>query len=226
MTQNKSAGGNDAFSLFPDLMKNVVRANQPKAAAPTVSPLPEKRAEAPPAALRSTVLPPPHPDISWLSEGNYVEKAQATTEPTALLLMTGDGKAEILQALQGVGYKIEQAGSQSEAIEKVKAIDFAAIVVDAGFTGAPFAESPFHTFMKWLPMQRRRPIHYTFIGPQAHTLYSLEALCESVNLVVNDRDTKHFDIILRKGLLEHNTLFQPYMALLAQRKKASAQHAG
>jgi len=223
MTQDKSAGGKDAFSLFPDLMKNVGKSNQPKAAiAPAPSPPPAKLPDTPPVALRSSVLPPPHPDIGWLLEGKYVEKVQLSQETTALILMAGGGKAEILKAFQAIGYKIELAGSQNEAIEKVKAFDFAAIVADAGFTGGHFAESPFHTFMKWLPMQRRRSIHYTFIGPQVHTLYNLEALSESVNLVVNECDTKHFDVILRKGLLEHNTLFQPYTAVLAQRKKTSA----
>jgi len=221
MTQGKSAGGSDAFSLFPELMKNVGKAKQPKAAtAPTPSPPPAKPPDTPPVALRPP--PPPHPDISWLLEGKYVEKAQVSQEPTALILMAGSDKTEIAKAFQSIGYKIELAGSQNEAIEKVKAFDFAAIVVDVEFTGAPFAASAFHTFMKWLPMQRRRSIHYTFIGPQVHTLYCLEALTASVNLVVNERDAKHFDVILRKGLLEHNALFQPYTAALALRQKTSA----
>lgn len=222
MTEDKSAGGHDAFSLFPELMKNVGKANQPKAAiAPAPIPPPKPRPAAP-VAGRSSVQPPPHPDISWLLEGKYVEKVQISQEPTALILMAGGGKTEVSKAFEAIGYKIDLAASQNEAIEKVKAFDFAAIVVDAGFTGGHLAESPFHTFMKWLPMHRRRSIHYTFIGPQVHTLYNLEALCESVNLVVNDRDAKHFDVILRKGLLEHTALFQPYTAVLTQCKKTSA----
>ena len=223
MTQDKSVGGKDAFALFPGLMGNVDKANQPKAdSAPAPSRPPENRHQAPAVALRSAIPPPPHPDISWLAEGKYVGKAQITKDPTALILMAGDGKTEITNAFQGIGYRIEVAESQSEAIAKVKAIDFAAIVADASFTGLPLTKSTFHTFMHWLPMQRRRSIHYTFIGPQAHTLYCLEALTESVNLVVNAGDINHFDVILRKGLLEHNTLFQPYMAVLAKSKKDSA----
>ena len=222
MTQDKSAGGKDAFSLFPDLMKKDGKASQPKAAIPPAPPPPKQRNETPQSAVRSTTLPPPHPDISWLLEGNYVEKTQVSRETTALVLMTGGGKEEIVKAFQAVGYKIELAESQNEAMEKVKAFDFAAIVADAGFTGENLAESPFHTFMKWLPMQRRRSIHYTFIGPRAHTLYNLEALSQSVNMVVNECDAKHFDVLLRKGLVEHNALFQPYTAALTQRKKNTA----
>lgn len=223
MTQDKALGGKDAFALFPGLMGDVAKANQPKAAsAPAPSPPPERGNQAPAVALRSAVPLPPHPDNSWLTEGKYIAKAQITKDPTALILLTGEGKTEIAKAFQGSGYRIEVAASQSEAIAKVKALDFAAIVADAGFTGLPLAKSPFHLFMQWLPMQRRRAIHYTFIGPQTHTLYCLEALTESVNLVVNAGDVQHFDVILRKGLADYNALFQPYLAALAKVKKASA----
>lgn len=215
MTQDKSPGRNDAFALFPDLMKNVAKSPL----APLPSPPPKRHTEIPVVATNRSIAPPPPPDIRWLSEGGYQKKTQISKGPTALLLMTGDGQTEIAKTFQGLGYSIEVAGSQSEAIQKVTTLDFAAIVADAGFMGTPLTKSPFHRFMKWLPMPRRRPIHYTFIGPQAHTLYCLEALSASVNMVVNEDDIKHFDVILRKGLLEHNTLFQPYMTILAQHKK-------
>lgn len=220
MTQEISIGGRDAFALFPDLMKNAASASPPKAAAPPVpTPLPAKAAETAPVTGRRPAPPPP-PDISWLSQGRYEARAAVSTEPTALLLMTGEeGRAEVAKAFQGIGYQIALAGSQSEAIARVKAFDFMAVVMDADFSGVSLANSPFHTFMKWLPMQQRRTIHYTFVGPQVHTLYSLEALAESVNLVVNTCDTKHFDVILRKTLAEGNALFQPYVAALSRCKQ-------
>ncbi|MDD5757741.1 MAG: hypothetical protein PHI06_01515 [Desulfobulbaceae bacterium] len=221
MTHDKSPGGNDAFALFPDLMKDVVKVSTQQSGAPRPSSVQRKQAVSA-LATSTTVTPPPPPDIRWLSDGGEGEKAQIAKGPTALVLMAGDGRQEISKTFQELGYSIELASSQAEAIRKVTALDFAAVVVDASFIRVPLAESAFHRFMKWLPMPKRRPIHYTFIGPQTHTLYSLEALSESVNMVVNEGDLKHFDVLLRKGLLEHKTLFQPYMARLAQHKKKSA----
>lgn len=224
MASDKTTGGNDAFALFPDLMKGVVTAKPPVAARET---LPKPPAEdlrpvtAPAATHPSGVAPPPFPDISWLSSGEFVGKAAVSTERKALVLMEdAQGRAAVVRALQEHGFKTELAGSQAEAIEKVKALDFAAIAADEGFTGSPLARSAFHNFMKGLPMERRRAVHYTFIGPQSHTLYNLEALAKSVNLVVNAHDVAHFDIIMRKGLIEYKNLFQPYADALVKRRKS------
>lgn len=221
MTQDKSPGGKDAFALFPDLMKDVVKASTPKNSAPTPNSAHKKPAE-PGIVGPITVTPPPPPDIRWLSAGGEGEKTLIAQGPTALVLMSGDGQQEVSRTFRELGYSIEVASSQNEAIRKVTAVDFTAVVADAGFIDTPLAESPFHRFMKWLPMPKRRPIFYAFIGPQTHTLYSLEALSKSVNMVINEGDLNHFDVILRKGLLEHQTLFQPYMTHLAKHKKKSA----
>ncbi len=49
------------------------------------------------------------------------------------------------------------------------------------------------------------------IGSRFHTLYDLEALCESVNVVVNTADTRFLNIIIHKGLKDYEKLFGSFI---------------
>jgi len=65
-----------------------------------------------------------------------------------------------------------------------------------------------------MAMSRRRYIFYILVGPEFRTLYDLEALANSANLVVNDSDASHFSIILKRGMNDYNDLFGPYLEAL------------
>ena len=60
-------------------------------------------------------------------------------------------------------------------------------------------------------MSRRRYIFYVLIGEQFETLYDLQALANSVNLVVNDTDVPFIGTVLKKAIPEFETLFGPLM---------------
>ena len=70
-------------------------------------------------------------------------------------------------------------------------------------------------------MNRRRNIHYTLIGPEFQTLYDLQALSNSVNLVVNDKEIKHFRLVLKKSLHESQKLFGPLAEALMREGRIS-----
>lgn len=57
------------------------------------------------------------------------------------------------------------------------------------------------------------------IGPKFRTLYNLEALSNSANLVVNDRDIKNLSLILRKGFYDYEELFGPFLEALTGSEK-------
>ena len=57
--------------------------------------------------------------------------------------------------------------------------------------------------------RQRRNIHYTLIGPEFQTLYDLQAISNSANLVVNDNELNNFRLILKKSLHESQKLFGP-----------------
>lgn len=69
--------------------------------------------------------------------------------------------------------------------------DYAAVVLHADFEGTGVPDSTFHSYINALPMAKRHCILYILVGPDFRTLYDLEALALSANLVVNDNDVKN-----------------------------------
>lgn len=56
-------------------------------------------------------------------------------------------------------------------------------------------------------MAQRRKSLYILVGSQFETMYDLQALIHSANLVIKDQDMGHVAIIIRKGLQDYNKLF-------------------
>jgi uncharacterized protein YbaR (Trm112 family) len=177
-------------------------------------PAPQKRTgpvQAPPNA-------PQPPDLSWLVKGDF-EKGKKWVEAdlTAMLLMPeGDGRAPVVKAFQNLGYQVVIAKSSAEAIERLRFINYSAIVYHTAFEKGELESSSFHRHMRRLAMDKRRYLLYVLIGPAFKTFYDLEALAHSANLVVNDRDLRHMPGILKKGLYDHETLFNPLVAMLRE----------
>ena len=65
--------------------------------------------------------------------------------------------------------------------------------------------------MQAMRMDSRRYIFYFLIGPEFQSLYDLQALVFSANLVVNDREAPNLDVILMKKIPEYDRLFGQLM---------------
>lgn len=182
----------DAFELFPDLMQNLVGAKQGK------------------GSKKSRVKPPPFPDLSWLGTGVYEEQEQVKDIPTALVLMGEERDNSVVPSgLQDLGYRIETADSPIEALVKLKFNSYATVLMHAEFGGESLAESTVYNYIKWLPISKRRAMFYILVGPDFRTLYDLEALSLSANLVINDVDIEYLKPILKKSFRDHEELFGP-----------------
>lgn len=194
-------------------------AGQPEAEPPSAgAPAAAKPAAAPPP---KPVNPPPvapgPPDIGWLQSGAAVEGAEAVVKdvPLALVLIQAGGPRQPVQeALEGMGYQVEFPASAAAAKERMRFVNFAAVVLHSGFEGGALADSVFHQHMRKLPMSSRRLMLYILLGPDFHTLYDLEALALSANLVVNDRDLAKMGVILQKASYDYQALFGPYLEAL------------
>jgi len=161
-------------------------------------------------ARKVEVTPPPPPDLGWLDSGQLQEKEIVEDTLMVLILMNkGSGKNTVQEAYEDEGFLPIYSNSLDDAIDRMQFTSFAAIILHSGFADDSLAGNSFHTFMKSMAMIRRREIHYTLIGPEFQTLYDLQALSNSANLVVNDRDVNNFRIILKKSLHESQKLFGP-----------------
>ncbi|MCK5340823.1 MAG: hypothetical protein KAJ60_07090, partial [Desulfobulbaceae bacterium] len=117
---------------------------------------------------------------------------------------------------EGIGYQSIYAESAEDAIEKMRFVNYAAVVYHTILEEGGLEKSTFHSYVSGLAMSKRRYMYYVLVGPEFHTLYDLEALAYSANLVVNDTELGHMDLILRKGMRENEELFGPFLSALKE----------
>jgi hypothetical protein len=158
------------------------------------------------------VKPPAPPSTEWLKDGSFEEKEVIEDIPEALVLMPATESLDVVvKAAMDFGYRVEQAPTPEEAIEKMRFVNYAAVFLHSSFEPGGVKSGKFHQFMRSMNMSRRRYIFYVLIGEQFETLYDLQALANSVNLVVNDNEVPYIGTVLKKAIPEFETLFGPLM---------------
>lgn len=168
------------------------------------------RQESPVAGRR--VRPPAPPATDWLKDGSFEEKEVVEDIPRALVLMPeSPSRAMVVKAATEFGYLVEQAQTAEEAIDKMRFVNYAAVFLHSGFEPGGINTGKFHRFMRMMDMSRRRYIFYVLLGEQFQTLYDLQALAHSANLVVNDAEIPYVGTVLKKAIPEFETLFGPLM---------------
>ena len=215
MQKKQTNGKKDAFGMFPDLMDTILVDTQHVAEKKEIKTRAKIFKTKQHKLDKTRVAPPKPPDISWLRTGRCEDYNQAIDVPTALVLMAdGKNKTVVSTTLKELDYHVEVVDTPLKAIEKIRSFNIAVIILHTNFEGGALSESTFHDYMKWLPMEKRRPVFYMLIGPKFRTLYNLEALSLSANLVVNDRHIKHLSLILRKSFYDYEELFGPFFETL------------
>ncbi len=163
-------------------------------------------------AATGTTTPPMPPDLEWLKTGHFQEDEKVEDVPMALVLHPDPtAMKKVKTAMESVGYRVLTADSVEKAIEQMRFISFACVAFHADFEPGGLDNSIFHDYMRQMAMERRRYIFYILFGPQFHSLYDMEALSCSANLVVAEQDLKYFDIMLRKAIPAYEDLFGPIL---------------
>ena len=164
------------------------------------------------SAATGSITPPAPPDLEWLKTGHFQEDEKVEDVPMALVLHPDPAAmAKVKTAMESVGYRVLTADSVEEAIEQMRFISFACVAFHAGFEPGGLENSLFHDYMREMAMERRRYIFYILFGPQFHSLYDMQALANSANLVVAEQDLQYFDIMLRKAIPAYEDLFGPVL---------------
>lgn len=175
---------------------------------------PKIKAPASPASVVG-IEPPKSPDVSWLMGGAYQEQEELSDIPMAMILVDdGPLRIQIGAAFVELFYQPIYPDSVADAIGRMQFVDFAAVVLHSGCMGQLFGESAFHEYMKAMTMAKRRYIFYILVGPEFQTLYDLEALTYSANLVVNEKHVQYLKTIVKKGLHDTELLFGPWIAAI------------
>jgi len=173
------------------------------------------------AKKRGGILPPGPPDLGWLKESAVHDDERIEDVPMALVLYPDNEQREIVRdSLEQVGYQVVFADDIEEARERMRFVSFACVVQHAHFECPQLEDSDFHKYMRDMSMQRRRYLFYILIGPEFHTLYNLQALAYSANLVINDKDLYHMGTALRKAIPLYEEIFGAFMEELTSAGKS------
>ncbi|MBW2465855.1 MAG: hypothetical protein JRF02_01010 [Deltaproteobacteria bacterium] len=171
-------------------------------------------------ARKVDIPPPPPPDISWLTSGQAQSKEVVEDTPLALILMkSGPGLNTVREAYEAEGFLPVFVDSIEEGLNRMQFSVFSAVLLHSRFEGDSLDSNSFHMYMRKMEMNRRRNMHYTLVGPEFQTLYDLQALSNSANLVVNDNELNNFGIIFKKSLNETQKLFGPLVESLVNHGK-------
>ena len=185
---------------------------EPKEAKP---PKPAAKNDDAPAPVNDPPDPPNPPDISWITDGKMEEKETIEDVQRAIILVSeGELRDKVAEVVQRMEYQPVFPKNVAEAIKSMEFKQFEAVIFHLAFEGTALGESTFHAQMRRMTMVKRRYIYYALIGPGLSTLYDLEALAYSANLVVNEQETPHIDVILRKGKHDYDMLFGPLIKML------------
>ena len=164
----------------------------------------------------SGLQPPSPPDLDWLRDESFVDEGAEEDVPMALVLYPESNDRErVVEALETVGYRVICDSTTAEALDRMSFINFACVILHSNFENKGLEESTFHEHLCGMIIQQRRYIFYILIGQEFHTLYNMEALSKSANLVVNENDLKYLDVILRQSIPAHETLFGNIMEEMA-----------
>lgn len=157
------------------------------------------------------VQPPSPPNLEWLTSGAYQGEEKVEDVPTALLLYTPSPERDrIVEAIESIGYQIIVEENTEDAMERMRFVNVACVIYEAEKDG-PLDSSTFHRYMRTMSMERRRYLFYILIGSSFNTLYNIEALAHSANLVINAKELEFVETILRKSIPEYEELFGPLM---------------
>jgi hypothetical protein len=193
--------GKTAEDLFPALFEKNDH-QQPS------EPKPLKSAKSKKISFSASPRPP---NIDALRRKFFTEKTDSDSQPRRALILSANNDFLFVckKALQNFQFNVKITPSESDAIKSISLYSFSALIYDnsLGF-------SDFEDYMRNLAGDKRRSLYYVIVGPELTTLYDLQALHLSANLVVNSNHIQYLDKILKKGFQDYETLFRPFVEIL------------
>lgn len=158
------------------------------------------------------------PDVSWLADGLPDSTSDSNVQPRQCLVISSSkaNRDAIKRALSPFGYIPSQAPSSRErSVRELSNPNISLVIGDVADVMPVM-----HARMLALPIVRRRMVFYVLVGPNLRTLYGLEALSLSANLVVNYSDLDRLELILRKGFRDFEALYGAFLEQLQNGKPA------
>ena len=136
-------------------------------------------------------------------------------DKTALVCTDSAVGEVVCEMLRDLGYKFHTADSSELAIERTRYTPYDIIVIQETFAGSTLKSNPVLNYFSVLPMAHRRTSMLVLIGPTFKTLDAMQALAQSVQLVVNNVDLPNLTAVLKKSRAEFETTYKIYKDVVA-----------
>jgi hypothetical protein len=159
-----------------------------------------------------SLAPPNPPDISWLYDGIQTTGADRHDHANSALVFVAAKKERSLveKILEKMDYRVDAVPSPVHAMQRLQDFHYKLVICSAGT-----AAGDLHKYICHIPPFRRRAMYYVLVGPHLHTLYDIEALALSANLVINYKEIKYLKKILEKGFRDYEKLFGPLFDVIS-----------
>lgn len=159
--------------------------------------------------------PPEPPDIQYITSGEIQDKNIVENIPTAMVIVADKAMEDSIAAcLKQEEYQIYVPETVDEAIKSMRFKNYEVVVYHSRYEELPLNIQDLHKFMKFMTMTKRRYIYYILIGPEFQTIYDLQALANSANLVINENEVPFFSTLFKIGRMDYEELFNPYITML------------
>ena len=136
-------------------------------------------------------------------------------DKTSLICADPETTEAVKATLRELGFKYHVADTPELAVERMRYTNYDCIVVHENFAGSSLRSNPVLNYLSPLPMAQRRYSFVCLVGPSFKTLDAMQAFGQSVNLTLNPIDLPNLGPILKKGLVEFESLYRAYKDTLA-----------
>jgi len=127
---------------------------------------------------------------------------------------------QVVAALKADGYAPLVATSAAHAIQQLRFMAYALVVIREGF-GTPAGDgNPVLDHVAEMPMGVRRSTHVVFISPSITSQYTTAAFARSVNLALNLNDLPHLTEALKRSVPETEQAYRVLLESLHAQGKA------
>lgn len=142
--------------------------------------------------------------------GYEFELLSPTDKPALLGISSIECQAQVLAALDSLGYKVHPAQSMDDFINRFTQIPYQVAIIEELFDCTSARDNRALAFIQNLPMALRRHATIILIGDHFQTLHPLQAFQQSVHAVVNSNDLASLFNIIPKVVSDNDLFLTAY----------------
>ncbi len=120
----------------------------------------------------------------------------------------------IVPQLVDLGYKVHLGLFEEDVLLKLSTYNYNVVIIYENFKGASVGENPILQEMVLRASSLRREHFLVLLTHRSPTNDAMSAFVQSVDLVLNIADIANFRPVLRRGVAQHNELYQPFQEAL------------